>query len=285
VFLLLALAEQVFYCIVAYNSKNTFVSPDNGKFKLLLKDDNGCIATYDFVVNALKLNIDDFKGVTCTDEKNAELTLAGNGGIKPYSFSIDNGVTFQTTGTFKSLVADTYNLVVKDSTGFVKAIKYKINNPAPLVVKTTSSVGTVTLNVSGGTTPYVYAADGGKDQSSNVFNNLTPGNHSFVVTDGNGCKASIFVTGVATFDLATTLGISIAPNPTSDFVQLRFAQPLENTVEVELSDVQGRILWKQKLNTNATGMRIEMANYPNGMYQLILRSGTQFSATKITVIK
>jgi hypothetical protein len=273
----MVLAEQAFCYIV--------ISPDNGKFKLLLKDDNSCIATYDFVVNALKLNIDDFKGVTCTDEKNAILTIAGNGGVKPYTFSIDNGATFQTTGTFKSLGADTYNLVIKDSTGFVKAIKYKISNPAPLVVKTTSSISTVTLNVSGGTTPYVYAADGGKDQNSNVFNNLTPGNHSFVVTDANGCKASIFVTGVATFDLATTLGISVAPNPTSDFVLLRFAQPLENTVEAELSDVQGRILWKQKLNASATGMRIEMASYPNGMYQLMLRSGTQFSATKIAVIK
>ena len=269
----------------AYNSKNTFVSPDNGKLKLLIKDENACVVAYDFVVNALKLVIDNFKGVTCTDEKNAELTIAANGGIKPYQFSIDNGATFQTAGNFKNLSAETYNLLVKDSTGFTKTTKYKINNPAPLIVKTTSLGSSVTISASGGTSPYTYAADGGKAQNTNTFDNLTPGNHVFVVTDANGCKASIFVTGVATFDLAAALGINVAPNPTNDFVLIRFAQPLENIVQAELSDAQGRILFKQKLNVSATGMRLEMANYPNGMYQLMLRSGTQFFATKIAVIK
>ena len=269
----------------AYNSKNTFVGLDNGKQKLVIKDENGCIVSYDFVVNALKILIEDFKAITCTDEKNGELTLSGNGGIKPYSFSIDNGATYQTTGIFKNLSANSYTLAVKDSTNFVKTTKYKIDNPTLLVVKPVSSGSSVSLNTTGGTSPYTYSADGGASQTDKVFNNLSAGNHSFVVTDANGCKASVFVTGVATFDLATTLGINVAPNPTSDFVLLRFAKPIENTVQAELSDVQGRILLKQNLNTTVTGMRLEMANYPNGIYQLMLRSGTQFFVTKIVVLK
>ena len=269
----------------AYNSKNTFAGLDNGKYKLLLKDENGCTASYDFVINALKLLIADFKAITCTDEKNGELTLAGDGGIKPYSYSIDNGATYQTTGIFKNLSANTYTLTIKDSADFVKTTKYKVTNPTPLSVNTVANGNTITVNVTGGNAPFSYLADGGKDQTSNVFDNLAAGNHSFVVTDANGCKASVFVTGVATFDLEQILGISIAPNPTSDFVLLRFAKPLENIVQMELSDAQGRILVKQNLNATATNIRLEMANYTNGMYQLMLRSGTQFFVTKIVVLK
>ena len=268
-----------------YNSKNTFAGLDNGKYKLLLKDENGCTVSYDFTVSALKVVIEDFKAITCTDEKNGELTLAGDGGIKPYTYSIDNGTTYQAATVFKNLSAGSYTLAIKDSTGFVKTTKYKVANPTPLSVNTVTNSNTITVNVTGGTAPFSYSADGGKDQTSNVFDNLATGNHSFVVTDANGCKASVFVTGVATFDLETTLGISVAPNPTSDFVLLRFAKPLENTAYAELSDAQGRILFKQNLSVTATNTRLEMANYPNGMYQLMLRSGTQFFVAKIVVMK
>ena len=269
----------------AYNSKNTFISPDNGKQKLIIKDENGCIVTYDFTVNALKILIADSKAITCTDEKNGELTLSGDGGIKPYSYSIDNGTTYQTVAIFKNLSAGSYTLAIKDSTNFVKITKYKINNPTLLSVKPVISGSSVSLSATGGTPPYTYIADNGASQTDKVFDNLAPGNHSFVVTDANGCKASVFVSGVATFDLETMLGISVAPNPTSDFILLRFAKPLENTAHAELSDAQGRILFKQNLNATATNMRLEMANYPNGIYQLMLRSGTQFFVTKIVVMK
>ena len=269
----------------AYNSKNTFISPDNGKQKLIIKDENGCIVTYDFTVNALKILIADSKAITCTDEKNGELTLSGDGGIKPYLYSIDNGATYQTAAVFKNLSANSYTLAIKDSTDFVKITKYKIANPTLLSVKPVISGSSVSLSATGGTPPYTYIADNGASQTDKVFDNLAPGNHSFVVTDANGCKASVFVTGVATFDLEEKLGISIAPNPTSDFVLLRFAKPLENTAHAELSDAQGRVLFKQNLNATATNMRLEMANYPNGIYQLMLRSGTQFFVAKIVVMK
>lgn len=58
-----------------------------------------------------------------------------------------------------------------------------------------SSFGSATINVTGGSSPYYFSLDSGQVQSSNVFNNLTYGNHVITVYDGNGCSVDypIFV--------------------------------------------------------------------------------------------
>lgn len=58
-----------------------------------------------------------------------------------------------------------------------------------------SSFGSATINVTGGSSPYYFSLDSGQVQTSNVFNNLTYGNHIITVIDGNGCSINypIFV--------------------------------------------------------------------------------------------
>jgi len=49
--------------------------------------------------------------------------------------------------------------------------------------------GTVQINPSGGTAPYMFSLDGGTATTNNVFNNLTPGvTYECKVTDENGCE-------------------------------------------------------------------------------------------------
>jgi hypothetical protein len=48
--------------------------------------------------------------------------------------------------------------------------------------------GSITINASGGKSPYEYSINNGTSyQSSNIFNNLTPATYQIVVRGANGC--------------------------------------------------------------------------------------------------
>jgi hypothetical protein len=52
---------------------------------------------------------------TCPDNNNGSITLSTNYGVAPYSYSINNGVTYQSSNVFNGLGASTYTVITKDS--------------------------------------------------------------------------------------------------------------------------------------------------------------------------
>lgn len=62
--------------------------------------------------------------------------------------------------------------------------------------------GTITVSVTGGKEPYLFSINGGEQQSSPIFSNITSNLYSVTVTDKNGCTAQIenILIGVEDFD-------------------------------------------------------------------------------------
>ena len=56
---------------------------------------------------------------TCASPKNCDgsISLYAFNGIPPYSYSIDNGLTYQSSGIFNGLCANNYTVIVQDSNG------------------------------------------------------------------------------------------------------------------------------------------------------------------------
>jgi hypothetical protein len=67
--------------------------------------------------------------------------------------------------------------------------------------------GRVTLTANGGAAPYSYSLDGGTAQSSNIFNLVSSGMHTYTITDAYGCSTtgSVNVPGVAEVSAKITL--------------------------------------------------------------------------------
>ena len=57
---------------------------------------------------------------TCANS-DATIDIQANGATPPYLYSIDNGITFQTSSTFTGLDAGTYNIVVQGASGWCRA--------------------------------------------------------------------------------------------------------------------------------------------------------------------
>lgn len=202
-------------------SSNTFTGLGTGTYSILVTDDNGCSTTATGQIS--NPNAPQITNVTITDEicgqGNGELVITASGGLAPYEYSIDNGVTFSTDATFDALAAGSYAILVQDANNCSVSDQVTVGTLAGPQIDNVSitqadcgqSNGEIEITASGGTNPLTYSIDnGGTNVSSNVFANLTPGVYQIVVEDNNGCTTS----QQATITTTTVPNINAGPDQT-----------------------------------------------------------------------
>ena len=154
----------------------------------------------------------------CNGASNGTLTINASGGMPPYKYSIDGGVTFQVSAVFNGLSAGNYNIIVKDSLGCVYIFTFSLSEPpfltvsAPTIASTCNgNDGTITVTAAGGTAPYQYSINNGLNyQSANIFI-VAPGVYdSIVVRDTNNCIANT----TAVVAISDTMRLVIGPDST-----------------------------------------------------------------------
>ncbi len=74
--------------------------------------------------------------------------------------------------------------------------------------------GSITVNATGGTSPYTYSIDGGSYGASNVFGDLAPGLHDIDVMDNTGCSFPFSNIVVDSVDYALDLTVEYYSNLT-----------------------------------------------------------------------
>lgn len=131
--------------------------------------------------------------IKCNGSKTGSATATATGGTSPYTYSW-NSTPVQTTATATALGAGSYTVTVKDSKGITKTTVATITEPSAIMVNTspvnasscTASDGSITSNISGGTSPYTYEWNNGKTTSS--ITGLATGTYTLTITDANNCK-------------------------------------------------------------------------------------------------
>ena len=125
------------------------------------------------------------------------ITVAGDGGTLPYSFSADSGRTFTNSPSLNTLSRGSYTIIIQDANSCQAEVNATINEPPELlgdIIKTDitcfgDSNGITEALVFGGTPPYAFDWSTGATQP--VLMNLGPGNYVVAVTDGNDCQISL----------------------------------------------------------------------------------------------
>jgi gliding motility-associated-like protein len=170
-----------------------------GSYTVLAQDQIGCQAsttvTIDNLAN-LTLSIINEVDVSCFGANDGSFEVVPNGGTNPYEYTI-NGFTFQPSGIFTGLVANTYNVLVRDARGCQNNTAVTIIQPASLFANISNQTnigcfgggaGSLTVNVSGGALSYSYLWSDG--QTTQTATNLVAGPYTVTVTDNNGCTVS-----------------------------------------------------------------------------------------------
>ncbi|MCP2026638.1 hypothetical protein L1276_001782 [Flavobacterium sp. HSC-32F16] len=182
-----------------YQSSNIF-SLLPGVHNVIVKDANNCEFTRQFISESpLPLTITSSLVENEDCDRNKTLTVKVIGGVAPYTYSIGNG--YQRNDTFYNVLAGNYIVSVQDSQGCIKNIPLTVTPPNVListisvnnVICNGSATGAITVNASGGFSPYSYSLNGGAFVNSSVFNNLQAGLYTITVQDAIGCMRPHYV--------------------------------------------------------------------------------------------
>ena len=170
---------------------NVFNNVPNGIHTVTVFDANGCSQTIQVPVaaNSLLGIAAETQSITCFGGNNGVITVTAAGSNPPFEYSL-NGGNFQSSNVFAGLTAGTYTINVRDAsfmTAFTNAVI--LTEPTQVVVNASADVNDVTVNISGGTSPYTLLINDVETEEQ-YFPDLAAGIYTFVATDANGCSAT-----------------------------------------------------------------------------------------------
>jgi SprB repeat len=210
-------------------SGSTITGLTSGNYSVQVTDNYGCTLTQNaYVADVNPIGLRPFQATqpSCFSS-NGAITVQITGGTVPYYYSASTGnifVGYPQTWTLSGLSAGQYNFQVTDAalctvvggTTLVTPQGIASLNISAQGSTCSSSGGSITVSVIGGTTPYVYTLikpngdtiNVNNTQTTQVFSNLSTGTYTIVVQDAVGCsymqEVTLFATNTFTISTQTT---------------------------------------------------------------------------------
>ena len=183
---------------INYQTSGTFNNLASQTYIIRVRDSRNCITTVNATITEPTTGVGGFiqaqNNVNCFGDSTGNFSIVGNGGLAPYLYSLDGGITQFLTGNFINQPAGNYTVQIQDDLGCTFDLPVTLTEPSPIlsnavVINNATSPftpnGSAAASASGGVGNYTYLWDNGQMQS--IATSLTAGNHCVTITDGNGC--------------------------------------------------------------------------------------------------
>jgi hypothetical protein len=181
----------------AFSSSINYTGLASGTYSITVKDANGCIYT-----SVSTINVNNAPAISpvitpaaCNTSGTGSISLSISGGLPPFSYLWNNGSVSQ---NLTQLYGGNYSVVVTDSAGCTSSQAFHVPNSTVVYANLTttpyncSTPGTATVVASGGQGPYSYLWNTTPVQTTATAIGLTSGNYSCIITDSNGCSATVY---------------------------------------------------------------------------------------------
>ncbi len=170
-------------------------------YTVLVQDANGCTTTSTVIINnayVVSSSINSQTDVACFGGNDGAVTLQLSGGIPPYQYSINGGLTYQPSSTFTGLNGGNYLIKIIDAKGCPVIQSVDILEPTQLitVVDSITNAGcfggvnaAIYTTTTGGTPGYTYTWSNSVATDDNI--GIVAGNYRLTVVDTKGCRDSV----------------------------------------------------------------------------------------------
>lgn len=189
----------------------TILVSGSATYSVTLTNDSGDMNSDAVIITAItpisaSAVLDELK---CADDMNGSITLQVTGGTNDYTYLWSNTATSK---DISNLEAGTYFVTISDDALCNFTNSYTLQNPAPIVVDadivlpscTSTSLGSISLQTTGGEAPFDYAWSNGL--IGPVITGLAAGQYSVTVTDARNCEF------VESYELSNNAVIDASPN-------------------------------------------------------------------------
>ncbi|MBI5541402.1 MAG: gliding motility-associated C-terminal domain-containing protein [Bacteroidia bacterium] len=167
----------------------------SGSYNVTITDNHSCNFVFTGNVSDLNAAVVAFDVTTNNlcfeDSLGFAHSVVTSGGTSPFTFLWSNG---SVTDSIYNVAAGTYSVTVTDANGCITIQSVNITEPSELQLSISSITpilcyggnnGSVTINVTGGTSPYSYLWS--NLATTPTISNLTAGTYQLTVTDLNNC--------------------------------------------------------------------------------------------------
>lgn len=250
--------------------------------KLLFCADYYCgLTVFEFDQCKLLEIENEMYNISCYGECDGNILISGvQFSESPLKYEWSNG---QSSAAIHDLCEGEYSVTITDGNNCEIIDSFVIDEPAELIfsniVKTnitnTSSHGSVSVTVSGGTTPYSFQWTGpdGFISSNQNIDMLAEGCYRLTVTDINACL--LISDEICIADETTSIDIltqkpefNIYPNPASDVIHVRFFDMSMRDAQLDRLDILTETGVAIKSWRNINGYNLNIEDLQSGMYIL-----------------
>ena len=273
---------------------STLTGLTTGGYNVTVTDNTGCSVSKTTLVSQVPpLGI---ATILTTDpscySSDGEITVVVTGGTAPYNFSassIGNYFTFDAEYTFTNVSSGNYNILITDS-GLCTASGFAtLLTPGGFSVVSFSyspsvcgSSGFVTMNLNGGSPPYVYTLTkvGGTTTTQTLpsatwtFNNLTYGDYTISITDNGPCDYtnSFTIENDNTFNLSSNVTGTTCGNDNGVFEVIISGGSPNYTYTLDGDEIEITPLSSHTFTNLSSGIHSVVVTDNNGCTQTIVDS-------------
>lgn len=164
-------------------------------------------------------HIANVTNVNCFQPCDGIIEITAIGGVSPFQYSIDNGVTFYSTNIFSGLCGGTYDVIVEDVTSAQSISIEWVTQPPQLntaifnfndVACNAACDGEAFVNASGGTIALNYGYSWSDGQTTQQAVGLCAGTYTVTVSDDNNCTSISSVTISEPTELLSSVSVTNA---------------------------------------------------------------------------
>ena len=278
------------FSVLWSNGDTTAVLQDlpEGEYSVILTDKNGCQAMDTFQIinpDLLSFPNSNVHPISCRNQDDASITIDTSNILPPFTILWSTG---DSTPVLQDLGEGEYSVILTNMNGCQAMDTFQIINPEFMnvdvleihdVTSPDSANGSIVINVSGGTPPYMFQWELNDSIISTEQNpkNLAHGTYQLIITDAHSCS---YVGVEAIVGIITSINnpvaplISIFPNPAKEKINVVFVPRATQAIPWMIFDLLGRRI-REGIGEPGDFLSINTSLLEHGAY-LVCFPGTNY---------